>query len=217
MDWKIRARSNQCHACDSPFGEGQIYHTLLFSEGDENRRIDVCRECWKGQYGHGTSDRKGFISHWSGRFQIPPPPLPEPIQKESAEAALRKLVKLKKPEWVPVCFILATMLERKRLLKMRKQTHPILVYEHSKTGDVFTIRDPELRLDELEQVQRDVAFLLESGVDAFLQKDNSNNSESQNSDSNSDSYNSESDSDSHDSDDLDDEDDSDENDDSHNS
>ncbi|MEI9961152.1 MAG: ribonuclease III domain-containing protein [Limisphaerales bacterium] len=33
-----------------------------------------------------------------------------------------------------------------------------------KTGDIFTIADPNLRLDQLEEVQRDVAMLLENGV-----------------------------------------------------
>jgi hypothetical protein len=40
----------------------------------------------------------------------------------------------------------------------------VFIYEHPKTGDVFTIADPDLRLDQLEQVQRDVAQLLEHGL-----------------------------------------------------
>ncbi len=40
----------------------------------------------------------------------------------------------------------------------------IFVYEQAKTGDIFTIADPNLRLDQLEEVQRDVAMLLENGV-----------------------------------------------------
>jgi hypothetical protein len=40
----------------------------------------------------------------------------------------------------------------------------IFVYEQPKTGDIFTIADPELHLDQLEHVQRDVAQLLEHGL-----------------------------------------------------
>ena len=39
------------------------------------------------------------------------------------------------------------MLERKRLLKMKSQTTELdrpFIYEHSKTGEVFTISDPNL-------------------------------------------------------------------------
>ena len=60
------------------------------------------------------------------------------------------------------------MLERKRILKVKEQIiregQRIFIYEQPKTGDVFTIADPNLRLDQLEQVQRDVAALLEHGL-----------------------------------------------------
>lgn len=172
IDWKIRSRSNECQACNVKFTDGQAYHTLLFSERQEHQRVDVCRDCWDEQYGHGANDRKGFISHWAGTFLIPPPPPPEPIQKETADTALKKLVELEDSSFGPVCFILSAMLERKRLLKVREEfrdsDHRVFVYEHTKTGDIFTIRDPELKLDELQEVQHDVALLLEKGVDVLL-------------------------------------------------
>jgi hypothetical protein len=60
------------------------------------------------------------------------------------------------------------MLERKRILKVKEQLvrdgQRLFIYEHPKTGDVFTIADPDLHLDQLEQVQRDVAQLLEHGL-----------------------------------------------------
>jgi hypothetical protein len=60
------------------------------------------------------------------------------------------------------------MLERKRILKVKEQImregQRVFIYEQPKTGDVFTIADPNLRLDQLEVVQRDVAALLEHGL-----------------------------------------------------
>ena len=38
----------------------------------------------------------------------------------------------------------------------------VLVYEHARTGDVFLVPDVQLRLDELESVQAEVAWLLKS-------------------------------------------------------
>ena len=59
------------------------------------------------------------------------------------------------------------MLERKRLLKIKEQIkrdgQRIFIYEQPKTGDIFTITDPDLQLNQLEAVQRDVAHLLEHG------------------------------------------------------
>jgi hypothetical protein len=69
---------------------------------------------------------------------------------------------------MPAGYILAVMLERKRVLKIKEQIirdgQRVFVYEHPKTGDVFTIADPNLQLDQLEQVQHDVAGLLEHGL-----------------------------------------------------
>jgi hypothetical protein len=60
------------------------------------------------------------------------------------------------------------MLERKRVLKVRDQIQRegrrVFIYEHSKTGDVFTIADPNLQLNQLEEVQRDTANLLAYGL-----------------------------------------------------
>jgi len=36
----------------------------------------------------------------------------------------------------------------------------VLIYEQGSTGDVFIVPDPRLRLDELENVQNEVAELL---------------------------------------------------------
>lgn len=167
-DWNIQGRSRHCQGCGAAFVDKQGYHTLLFEQRSGFERVDVCEPCWDEQYRHGASDRKGFVSHWQGVFLAPPPPPPEPIRKDSAEELLRQLVELNDPAREPAAFILAAMLERKRLLKARapiqRDGRRVLVYEFPRTGEVFTIVDPELRLDQLEAVQRDVADLLERGL-----------------------------------------------------
>src|SRR4030095_10823623 len=103
-----------------------------------------------------------------GTYEPPPSAAPEPIQKENAESLLRKLIELNDPKFIPAAYILAVMLERKRLLKIKEQfkrdDRRIFVYEQPKTGDLFTITDPDLQLKQLEEVQRDVAQLLEEGL-----------------------------------------------------
>jgi hypothetical protein len=110
----------------------------------------------------------GFISHWQGTYEAPPDQPVDPIQKDTAETLLHKLVKLNDPRYVPAAFILAVMLERKRLLKVKEQINRdgrrVFIYEHPKTGDVFAITDPDLHLDQLQDVQHDVARLLEHGL-----------------------------------------------------
>jgi hypothetical protein len=165
-EWNIQSRGFGCEVCGRSFADKQAYHTLLFDEKADFRRSDVCEPCWQTKFSDARA-QTGFISHWQGVFQLPPPPT-EAIKKETAETLLRKLIELNDPQNIPAGFILAVMLERKRILKVKEQVvrdgQRTFIYEHPGTGDVFTITDPNLRLDQLEQVQRDVAGLLEHGL-----------------------------------------------------
>ena len=167
MEWNIQSRGHACEACGKNFADKEVYHTLLFDERAEFKRQDVCVACWEKQFSEGARERKGFVSYWQGVYHAPPPPT-EAIQKETAESLLRKLIELNDPALIPSGYILAVMLERKRLLKVKEQIQRdgqrIFVYEHPKSGDVFTIVDPGLQLNQLDAVQRDVAALLEHGL-----------------------------------------------------
>lgn len=165
-EWNIQSRAHACEACQQPFADKQAYHTLLFDVPPDLRRTDVCEPCWQKQFTD-ASIQKGLISRWQGIYEAPPPVV-DPIQKETAETLLRKLIEQNDPRYAPAGFILAVMLERKRILKVKEQVvregKRTFIYEQAKTGDVFTINDPNLRLDQLEEVQRDVAALLEHGL-----------------------------------------------------
>src|SRR5882757_8858690 len=137
------------------------------NEWNIQSRAHVCEACRQKKLPGETPSPEGFISHWQGVFEVPPPVV-EAIQKETAETLLRKLIEQNDQDHAPAAYILAVMSERKRLLKVkehiRREGKRIFVYEHPKTGDIFTIADPDLRLDQLERVQQDVANLLEHGL-----------------------------------------------------
>jgi hypothetical protein len=166
-EWNIQSRAHACAACGKAFADQEAYHTLLFDDKAEFRRSDICQACWQQQYSDGARDRKGFVSYWQGLYEAPPPPT-DPIKKETAESLLRKLIELNDAQYLAAGYILAVMLERKRVLKVKEQLvrdgHRVFIYEQPKSGDVFTIADPNLQLNQLEQVQRDVAALLEHGL-----------------------------------------------------
>ena len=165
-EWNIQSRGHGCEACGKTFVDRETYHTVLWEERSEFRRSDVCDGCWQSKF-NDARDRKNFISCWQGVYEAPPPPT-DPIKKETAETLVRKLIELNDPIYVPAAYILAVMLERKRLLKVKEQVirdgRRVFIYEQPATGDVFTITDPNLRLDQLDQVQREVATLLEHGL-----------------------------------------------------
>ncbi len=163
-DWEIQARSQVCQACSTEFEDKATYHTILSFTAEGYQRMDICATCWDSQYSQGGMDRKGAFSHWRGKYKAPPPPQPEPLQKETAETLLRKLIESQDPTHANARYILAVMLERKRILKHRdtveKDGHSILVYEHGKTAESWLIPDPKLSLDQLESVQKEVYSLL---------------------------------------------------------
>jgi hypothetical protein len=165
-EWNIQSRGHGCEACGKTFADKEAYHTILFEERAGLRRSDICVACWQSKFTDAKSREKS-ISSWQGVYEAPPP-VTEAIQKETAETLLRKLIELNDPQHMPAGYILAVMLERKRLLKVKEQIvhegQRVFIYEQPRTGDVFTIADPNLRLDQLEEVQRDVAMLLEHGL-----------------------------------------------------
>ena len=78
---------------------------------------------------------------------------------------LRQFMETEDPTRQNAIFILAVMLERRRILverdmKTREDGLKVRFYEHRKTGEIFVVPDPGLRLDELEQVQQEVITLL---------------------------------------------------------
>jgi hypothetical protein len=166
-EWNIQSRAQACEGCQQPFADQQSYHTLLFDVPPDLRRTDICAPCWQKQSTKVAPTPAGFISHWQGVYEAPPSVV-DAIQKETAETLLRKLIEQNDPRYAPAGYILAVMLERKRVLKVKEQIFRdgkrTFIYEQPRTGDIFTIADPNLHLDQLEQVQRDVAALLEHGL-----------------------------------------------------
>ncbi len=167
-NWNIQSRAHACQACEKSFADKEKYHTVLTDAKSDYTRLDLCVKCWESQYEDGANERKGFISHWQGIYEQAPEAPPEPILKASAETLLRELVELNDPKYAAASYILAVMLERKRQLRVKEQFkrdgQRIFIYEQPKTFDIFTIPDPDLQLNELDEVQHLVARLLEHGL-----------------------------------------------------
>jgi len=160
-EWPIKHRADACAQTQRPFQPGEQFYTLLFREGDAFRREDLSEEAWAQR-----NENIQPFSFWKSRYEPPPPTPPEPLAKEKAEDLLRRLLAENNPANANACYVLALMLERKRVLKQVKtdetEERPVLVYEHVKNGDVFIVPDARLRLDEIEHVQEEVSQLLKS-------------------------------------------------------
>lgn len=170
LEWNIQSRAHTCHQTGHSFTQGERYHTVLIEGRQGFERLDLSAAAWR-EHGAEISARPGFVSHWVGTYQPPAAAPPEAIRRDDAESLLRALLARGDATHAGAVYILAVMLERKRLLKVKAQTREsgrrITLYEQPKTGDVFAVADPELQLTQLEAVQRDVASLLEHGLPAL--------------------------------------------------
>lgn len=162
-EWPIKHRADVCARTQRPFQPGEQFYTLLFREGEGFRREDLSEEAWTQR-----NENIRPFSFWKSRYEPPPAAPPEALAKESAEDLLRRLLGRNDAANANACYVLAVMLERKRVLKQIKtdqsEGRPVLVYEHAKSGDVFIVPDVRLRLDELEHVQEEVSQLLRSAT-----------------------------------------------------
>ena len=161
QEWKIKGRAHACSVTGQPFVENEPFYTALFEdESDEDGfiRRDYCVAAWQQE----RPNLRPF-SHWRSLYEPPQqePSRKEIVEKEGAEALLRRLIEEDDSMTENTRFILALMLERKKTLRETDSRNlgsaRLRIYEHAKSGEVFIIRDPQLKLDQLESIQREVA------------------------------------------------------------
>ena len=163
QEWNIRSRGHVCSICGKPLQDKMLVVSALKDiQGGGYERFDCHTECWKTA----PRDWEPF-SVWEAVYSAPPPPDAgkEPLKKETADELLRKLLLFDDPAMRNVAYVLAVMLERSKQLVERdsqelEDSSIRRIYEDRKTGDIFTVIDPRLRLDDLTEVQQQVVALL---------------------------------------------------------
>ena len=165
-EWAIKHRADSCAVTQRPFVPGEYFYTLLYHSADGYRREDLSAEAWQNR-----NENLQPFSFWKSRYEPLPSKPPEPVAKESAEQLFRRLIAADSPP-ANACYVLAAMLERKRVFKQVKIEQMakgrVLIYEQGSTGDVFIVPDPQLRLEELESVQNEVAELLRGAAQSGI-------------------------------------------------
>ena len=159
QDWTIQHRAERCAVSGEPFNDGDFIYTLLYDERGQFRREDLSEASFKAR-----NENIQPYSFWRSKFELPVV-VPETLGKQTAEDLLRRYMEESSPEHSNARYILAVMLERKKLLKeieaKRGEDGSLSrIYEHTKTGEVFIVPDPQLRMDQIEDVQMQVAGLL---------------------------------------------------------
>lgn len=161
--WSIKSRARVCAATEVAFEAGQKIRAAIFPDPDSSGylRKDFTLEAWEAR-----EEEEVPFSTWITTFE--PPVLEEKAEDvvdQDPETLLRKMVEDDEEHTENARYILAVMLERKKLLRETDtQEVPsgiLRVYEHRKTGDVFIIKDPQIPLSDVDRVQEEVRALLD--------------------------------------------------------
>ncbi len=163
--WHVRSRSRECAATQHPFTDGETIVTALFPDPESSGylRRDYALEAWNEL----PADAEKPFSFWKTTFTPPSGNTTEdPMEKLSPEEILARLVEEDQDHTENTRYILAVMLERRKLLRetdsQRTPSGILRVYEHRKTGEVYLIRDPDIPLAQVEALQNEVIVLLEN-------------------------------------------------------
>jgi len=161
--WSIKSRAHNCAATETPFEEGQKIRAAIFPDPDSSGylRKDFSGEAWDA-----IEDRETPFSTWVTTYE---PPVveekAEDVVDDDPESLLHRMVEEDEEHTENARYILAVMLERKKLLRETDtQSIPsgiLRVYEHRKTGDVYIIKDPQIPLSDVDKVQEEIRELLE--------------------------------------------------------
>jgi hypothetical protein len=156
-DWEIKSRAHQCSRTGREFAEGEFFYTILVREGEGFLREDMSEEAWNER-----NENIQPFSFWRSKYEPPAPPPAEPLPRDDAEGLLRRLIQENDPAYSNVRYILALMLERKRVIRpLESSDDDMLVYEHLASGETFVLANPKLSLERIPEVQREVSALLD--------------------------------------------------------
>jgi len=164
--WSFKSRAHRCSVTEEKFSDGDAFYTAIYPDPDSSGylRKDFSVNAWNER----TSELKSPFSFWKSTYEVAIiEEKPEVVAKDSAEQLLSRLIEEDQVHTENARYILAIMLERQKLLKETdSQPTPnsegiLRIYEHKKSGEVYIIRDPNIPLDQIEAVQKEVSDLLD--------------------------------------------------------
>ena len=160
--WSLKSRARSCNHTGTPFSDGQTIHASLFPDPESSGylRQDFCTAAWEE-----LSETLNPYSYWKTIYRAPTTvEKPEQSVNNDPESLLRRLVVENQDHTHHARYILALMLERKKILVETGTNHEGAAlhrfYEHRKSGDLFIIHDPQVSLDQIMELQEEVSQLL---------------------------------------------------------
>lgn len=161
-NYSIKSRSHTCHVTGEPFQEEQPFIAAIFPDPESSGylRQDYSLEAWENR-----EDENQPFSFWRSHYKAPVKEEKTEVTPHDPESLFAKLVEEDEEHTENARFILAAMLERKKIIRetdtQQLPTGLLRIYENRKTGDVFIVKDPQIALADVESIQEEVQQLLD--------------------------------------------------------
>ena len=160
--YSIKSRAHCCHLTGETFEEEQPFIAAIFPDPESSGylRLDYSIESWDAR-----EDETQPFSFWRSHYKPPVKEEDAQVTPHDPETLFAKLVEDDEAHTENARFILAAMLERKKVIRetdtQQLPTGLLRIYENRKTGDVFIVKDPQIALADVESIQEEVQQLLD--------------------------------------------------------
>jgi len=157
--WEVRSRATKSSLSAEAFVEGETIVSRLVQSPEGLLREDYKMSEWSAER------RNESLFHWKTQFRLPPPRKESPFKEEDADEKLREYMAANDPALVNTVWFLAVLLERKRRFVERgvqrdADGRKVRIYEEKEGGETFFIIDPELAIDQIADLQQEIALQL---------------------------------------------------------
>lgn len=163
-NYSIKSRSHCCHVTEEAFQEDQPFIAAIFPDPEASGyiRLDYSMNAWDARE---DKDNNQPFSFWRSHYKPPVKEEETQVTPHDPYTLFSKLIEDDEAHTENARFILAAMLERKKIIRetdtQQLPTGLLRIYENRKTGDVFIVKDPQIALTDVESIQEEVQQLLD--------------------------------------------------------
>jgi hypothetical protein len=157
MNYDIRASSLRCVKTGRELRPGERFYSVLFERDGALVREDICAEAWQGPPAE-------TFSFWQSKA----PPSQEPrrivVDDEALLENLERLQEAQEPRQANFRYVIALLLTRRKRLRFDnveyRDGREFLVLRCPKTRNVYRVLNPQLKEQQLAEVQQEVQAVL---------------------------------------------------------
>lgn len=160
-EWRIAKSNHTCKACSTKFKTGDAYFSALADLGSEFERSDFCPACFQERR------PENVFSYWKSTVSEDDEDAKPKAMLDVASVLefFRRLAGETDPQRVAFRYVLALMLTRKKVLRLKGGSRneagaDVLVFVEGRAGESHEVIQPALSEDEVAAVSSELGRLL---------------------------------------------------------